>query len=434
MGSLFKKFLFPLSFLTILQIHATPVPQRIIGAKLSSDQICSLTFTPQNWTLSGAGFMIDNFVDQNGAKDWLNKLDQMTTVGGQVATSPLQCTNIEGNGCPPPSINCLAFTPAQYYLVRNAVFSCWNQLKIFKAELVDAVIIASLGTSRIVTDFGEPKMEDTDIFGIISGAFSIASGITAAFPELSGPFGVLSGIASILGALPDDGTPAPDLQGDIDERLQQAFVATRDGIDKLTSVIFGGTSDTSSLKLLAPAEIANGEVTDIGRFFSGGRYLIDARWDPQPIIRNLVSNGISRIRQALVARALKSTGHIVFVDTGVLRPEDCNTTGSRWVVGQCLKLSRSTRDGVFTDVDPNLALKLDKAPYNINLPEFYLNAFQCPAAKALNGGQISSLGLPLDGTLPPCFFDLDVQAGLPCFVCDSASCGSDYVIRDVCRG
>ncbi|KAF3904260.1 hypothetical protein AA313_de0203480 [Arthrobotrys entomopaga] len=440
MGSLFKKSLFPLSFLTILQTHATPLPhaQRIEAFPIPADQICTLDFSPDSWTRSGAAFMIDRWVEQTGAANWLNRLDQTTTVGGRVATSPLQCTNVEGDACPPPTINCEAFTPPQYYFVRNAVFSCWNQLKIFKAELVDAVIIESLGTAGIVNDFGEPKQEDTNILSIISGAFTIAAGITAAFPELSGPFGVLGGIASILGSLPDDSTPAaPDIQGDINRRLQQAFTATRDGIDKLASVIFGGSSDTSALKLLASPIIGNGEVTDIGRFFSNGRYLINAQSDPKMMIRNLVTTGINRIRQALVASALKSTGHIVFVDTGVLQPEDCNTTGSRWVVGQCLKLSRSTRDGVFTDIDPNLALKLDQPPYNINLPEFYLNAFQCPTAKSLNGGMVpSTLGLPTTGALPPCFFDLDVQVGLPCFVCDGLSCGSDYVIRDVpsCSG
>ncbi|KAK6338600.1 hypothetical protein TWF696_009412 [Orbilia brochopaga] len=162
---------------------------------------------------------------------------------------------------------------------------------------------------------------------------------------------------------------------------------------------------------------SNGETTDIGRFFSGGRFLIPATVNLDMEVRNTVERGITRIRQALVIRALKNQGYFVSIDPAIATPESCTPTGSRFMNGKCYKIIRNTGGlQIVEDIPRDTALKLDNAYYRISLEEFYNNAEACQNANPGSEGQAQFLGLPTDGSLPQCFFNMRVIVGSPFFI------------------
>ncbi|KAF3903375.1 hypothetical protein ABW20_dc0104347 [Dactylellina cionopaga] len=279
--------------------------------------------------------------------------------------------------------------------------------------LQDAIIIEILGAGALVTDFGQPADPGYNIFGVINGALGIAAGLSAGSPIASGALSALSGAFGILALGPD--TPPDNIRNDIDARLAMAFKASREQIFRLAETIFGGQSDTSMLRSLSPSAIPNGEKTDVGRFFSGGRFLIPSNVKLDMEVRGLVDAGAKMIRQSLVIFALKSQGYFIWIDTDATTFESCTPTGSRFMNGKCYKLTkaRETRLG-FDDIPVDTALKLVNAQYGLNVEQFYANAEACQIAFPNGDGQVQTQGLPSGGALPQCFFNMRVITGKKC--------------------
>ncbi|KAF3905618.1 hypothetical protein ABW21_db0201272 [Orbilia brochopaga] len=401
------------SILTILPGDAKPVPQRIIGIG-NAEQICALSAQnpSSTWTNSGASFFLDKFISDTGPLNWVNRLDQTTTNGGSMPDSTLDCVDLSAQNCLAPDVPCLQFTPPQLRFIRDAITNCHRLLVAFQAELQAAIIPEILGAGALISDFGEPE-PGFNVFGVINGALSIASGLTAVSPIVSGGLSAVSGIFGILASGPDQ---TSNIRNDIDARLSQAFTTSRTQVAELAETIFGGRSDTSILARIAPPA-SNGEMTDIGKFFSGGRFLILGSTNLDTPVRNFVQRGITRIRQALVIRALKSQGYFVSIDPEITNSDGCTPTGSRFMNGKCYKIVRTTSGlQVIEDIPRDTALKLDNAYYSLNLEEFYNNAEACQNANPGSEGQAQFLGLPTDGTLPQCFFNMRVVVGSPFFL------------------
>ncbi|KAF3919742.1 hypothetical protein ABW20_dc0107577 [Dactylellina cionopaga] len=429
MYSHLKFYLLLLPLLAPIPSHSTPVPQRVVGVSGSPELVCGLSAEdPNTWTNSGASFFLDNFIRDNGARNWANALDRATTGGGTIGDSNLDCVDLRTGNCPAPTVPCPQFTPPQVSFIRNAMSTLHRLLLAYQEELQDAIINEILMTGGLVQDFGQPE-QGYNIFGVLSGAFGIAAGGASANPIIGGALGAIGGIFSILASAPD---PTDNLRNDIDARLAQAFSDSRNQITTLAQTVFGGQDDTSSLLRISPPTF-NQETTDIGKFFSGGRYLIPARINMDMEVRTTVERGVGFIRQALVIQALKSRGFFVWIDTAATTFEACTPTGSRFMNGKCYKIVRMA-DGLqprLEDIPRDTVLKFGDAAYNIVIEDFYNNAEACQNANPGVEGQAQSTGFPIDGrTLPQCFFNMRVRTGMSCILCQLGNCGQ--LILDRC--
>ncbi|KAK6352068.1 hypothetical protein TWF730_008900 [Orbilia blumenaviensis] len=411
-------------------VNSKPVPQRVVGLSGSPELICSLSAADRStWTNSGASFFLENFIREQGVRNWANNLDQRTTAGGTIADSNLDCTDLRTGNCRSPNVLCTQFTPPQVSFIRNAMFTCHSLLRAYQEELQDAIINEILMAGGLVSDFGQPAEAGYNIFGVLAGAFTVAAAVGAANPLIGGPLTAVAGIFGILGSFSDP-TDADNLRNDIDARLAQAFTSSRDQISLLAQTIFGGVDDTSMLSRISPTA-SNGETTDVGRFFSGGRFLIPATVNLDMEVRSVADRGIRLVRQALVIRALKTQGYFVWIDTGATTFEACTPTGSRFINGGCYKIVKFA-DGPqsrIEDIPRDTALKLDNQVYGIRLEDFYSNAEACQNANPNSDGQAQFEGLPLDGNLPQCFFNMRVRRGQRCILCQINSCGEFILDR-----
>ncbi|KAF3932148.1 hypothetical protein ABW20_dc0107940 [Dactylellina cionopaga] len=416
-------YLLSLSLIATLS-HGKPVPQdvRVIGLTGTPEQICALSSeNPSTWDNSGASVFLDNFIRTNGHMNWANGIDRTTTAGGAAADSNLDCADLLTGNCAAPTVQCALYTPPQLRFIRDAMSTCFRMLRAYHEELQDGIINEILNTGALVRDFGEPE-QGFNIFGVLNGAFGIAAGVAAANPIVSGSLSALGGVFGILASGPDS---TENAQIAINARLSAAFTESQNQVSRLTEAIFGGIDEPS---LLARSVGSNGETTPVGRFFSGGRFLIPARVNLDMEVRNIVRAGISRIRQALVIRGLKSQGYFVFIDTDITTFEDCRPTGSRFMNGKCYKIVRN-RTGITAfgveDIPADKVLKFGDPSYNIVIEDFYNNAEACQNANPNGDGQTQSQGLPLDGSLPQCFFNMQVVTGKECIsICgDAGICG-----------
>ncbi|EPS41978.1 hypothetical protein H072_4067 [Dactylellina haptotyla CBS 200.50] len=426
--SLVKKFLLLPLFLQGFPSYGSPLPQ---NSGLTPQQICDLPLDdPNTWVNSGTAAFLDDFLGRTGPINWPLRIGQMTTPSGAVVFPNMRCSELTVGPCNAPSVLCNQVSSPQLYFVQVASGMLFSILNAFHSELQDNIIIETLGIGTIINDFGKP--DDTfEINGVLSGSAAIASGLTAKVPLASAITGILSGIFGILAAAPK---PENDPRGDIEQRLQAAFTQSREELFRVTSAVFGGTSDTEFLGgFPAPGAFEN---SDIARFFAGGRYLIPPNMPVMQMIRDIVDTGAVRIRQALVVRALKSQGYFVFIDEAVSRPEDCTPTGSRWINNNCYKITRDNRASfggqAFEDLPRDTALKLDNAYYRFDVVAFYQNADACQnLTPGQDPGETQTQGLPVDGTLPQCFFNMKVRRGQFCGQLCSTVNGVCKLVTDI---
>ncbi|KAF3908523.1 hypothetical protein ABW21_db0206078 [Orbilia brochopaga] len=308
-------------------------------------------------------------------------------------------------------IPCVEFNPPQLRFVREAMSGLYRVLVAFHEQLQDQAIMTTLGLPMIEDDFTPPG-SDTNIAGIIAGAFGIAAGVGAANPLVGGALGALGGIFSIISSVDGDQNAVGVA---IATRLSAAFKASQDQLIVVAEAAFGGTADTSILKSVTATTIgANMERTDIGRFFSSGRWLFPASRDVGMEIRAITERAAIRMRQALMVQALKTLGMVVLIDSARDKFEECTPTGSRFINGRCYSLGQRVQGrgpNTVIYIPREQALKLDNSFYQLNVEEFYQNAEACAKANPNGDGQPPSQGFPLDGSLPPCFFNIGVIDG-----------------------
>ncbi|KAF3941707.1 hypothetical protein ABW19_dt0203720 [Dactylella cylindrospora] len=247
----------------------------------------------ETWRNSGASDFLDRFIRNRpeGPLNWPNAIDQQMLPDGRLIDSTLDCADLSGS-CPAPG-NCLAFNPPALFHVRNAMSTAHRMLVGYENQLQNGVINEILQISTLVNDFGEPEEPENKLFEILSGAFSVASGLFAPIAPVSGAFGVLSGTFSIAAATQGDPPTPVDIRPGVEQQLALVFQTARDQIGLMVRTIFGGESDTSILSRITPPP-SNAETTDVGRFFSGGRFLIPARISLDAEIRNFVQAAMKR--------------------------------------------------------------------------------------------------------------------------------------------
>ncbi|KAJ6259186.1 hypothetical protein Dda_6084 [Drechslerella dactyloides] len=280
-----------------------------------------------------------------------------------------------------------------------------------KEELQDQTLITSLGLGMIENDFTTPQ-SDVNIAGVIAGAFGIGAAAAAGSPVVGGPLGAISGIFSIISSVDGDQN---NVALSISARLTAAFIASQQQLVNIAEAAFGGTTDTSILRSVSPlSQGTNMERTDIGKFFAGGRWLFPGSRDVGQEVKQVTERATVRMRQALMIQALKTQGMSVIIDSARNKFEECTPTGSRFINSKCYSIGQrlSGRGPTAVIYIPRAqALKLDNSFYQLNVEEFYMNAEACAKANPSGDRQPPSQGFPLDGSLPPCFFNMDVIDG-----------------------
>lgn len=205
------------------------------------------------------------------------------------------------------------------------------------------------------------------------------------------------------------------------KQLKETFSSTADALWHFNSKLFGGSDDTDIDGLMKTLE-ASGVISidqsvtnSITKAFSGGTFL--APFEDSDL-ENGIDQGLARVTQSLVAGILRAQNFFIFINTNV-QESDCTTTGSRFIDGKCMIISK--RDGPeYPDpyhdnipVEREILLRLDdpQAGYNIDVTELYKNAYEC------GGGKLdTSVGFE-DG-LPKCFYSLPILSVAGESVCD----------------
>ncbi|KAI9850136.1 MAG: hypothetical protein M1824_003651, partial [Vezdaea acicularis] len=401
--------------LLFVSTQAAPSPQAaiVIGDSQSDvSEICALTYDDpgRTWENSGASFFLDQFLKNNTANNWANKIDQLTTDSGSQGTSNLDCVDLQGGNCPFPSIQCRFFTPPALFHIRNAISSCYGMFTAIHEALQDNAILTNLNINQIISDFGSGSANDnTSLFGALSAAFGIGAGFAAAVPEIGGPLAVVSGIFGLAG---NTQTSPPDPTLALDKQLADVFSASEKQLVSTLATVFGGSGDTSTLPGVTSGNGPNGETQDIAKFFANGKFLINvsSQGAVTKILDPVIANGSQLMKQSLVGTVLKSQNYYIFVNTD--RTEnDCNgITGSRFINNQCFTIEQHKAVNINTFpissttqvIDKSKILKFDdpSAGYNINPVAFYTNADACQTAFPNFNGTVQSQALPTDGSLP----------------------------------
>ena len=121
----------------------------------------------------------------------------------------------------------------------------------------------------------------------------------------------------------------------------------------------------------------------------------------------------------MVNRALRSGLNSILID--VSRDEgNCQETGMAWQNQKCFYLVNFRTDGGEISTEYNGPKKSEDArfslmtgKYGFDLGEFYLNACHCRRHVDVNDEPpiLKSDAIPIDGSLPTCFFNVLCRAG-----------------------
>jgi len=268
----------------IIAVSATSIVSALpqLQPRQSAADFCALKYDDRNaaWTFGGdnsASKFLDKWLTDHTDVNWVNAMDQDTTLHGSVGISNLDCITLDADNCPHPTTNiCQRFTPPSLFHVRDAIATIFDMTQLFLDGFRDNVALASLSVTQIKNDF-TPAPAGGSIFGLLNGAGTIAAGLAAASPPLTGAATVLAGIFGILASIPSSGGIDNDPTADMETFVKNTFVNVRSATSKFIKTVVAGSTDGLDPKSLPGANVPgpNGETQPIAAFFSGGKYLFN---------------------------------------------------------------------------------------------------------------------------------------------------------------
>lgn len=305
-----------------------PTPEQLADPKW----VCGLTYDDPSyvWEFSGVADFLKKWLDDNGADNWANRIDQKTTADGSQGTSNLNCVAIGASNCAFPTVRCEDFTPPVLFHLRQAMATAHAMIKALHEKLQDTAITEGLNIDHIVSDFGPPAAPSTAILGGLNGAFTIAAGIGSGSAAAAGLFSIVAGL---FGLIASDGTANTiDPTMAIKDQLSASFTAADKHLATLAQTVYGGISESSGLP-------GDNEADRIEKFFRNGKYLIpvDSRAGIDTQVNNVVDAAQAKLvgtlstidqlrmlictkRQRLVNTALKTQNYYIFVDVSPQNP------------------------------------------------------------------------------------------------------------------
>ncbi|KAI9367076.1 hypothetical protein BJX61DRAFT_547845 [Aspergillus egyptiacus] len=367
------------------------------------------------WTELGVGVWFDEWLFNHPNKDyWTSTMDDEVQDN---ASGQFSCHQLTSSSCDAPSdchhhVN-QGMGPA--FWVLYSAYKLHDALSQVHDAVNDGTISLGLELEQMIEKFGPQSTEgEVDAMGALAAAFTIAAGATVEVPPLAGALTAVAGVFSMASVLTPSSEPQ-DPTAELKVKLQQSYDMAREALDQANRVIFGDPGNGGSTEDL-PLQV--GEYRDaMARFFAEGKFLGGAVIGS---LTELTNEWKHRHQQALSAWFIAHMGYIVTVATNKGNRADCEamnmwSTYFHEPTSRCFNVMRYNPGGWGV-----MPLEIDDGPmsvamndYGVDKDEFYNNAYGCAEAFPDGGGkvEIDIKTLPLDGTLPTCFFNVPLVEG-----------------------
>lgn len=222
---------------------------------LSTDEKCGLEFNAgdadiirDTWKNSGADAFLSDFLDENGAENWVDELFRQTVGGGKQGGSTYNCVNFPAEGsCTSPGHElCTEYEPPEMFFVHLSIANLYSSYIRLHEEMQDSMIVnLASEIKKIVDIFGPPPPEDDSIFAILIGAFVGAAALAGPVWQIAsvatGAVGGLN-IAAGVASQSDEEEPI-DFEHDLELSLGSFYSTFADILEDTVKAIFGGKFD-----------------------------------------------------------------------------------------------------------------------------------------------------------------------------------------------
>jgi hypothetical protein len=161
--------------------------------------------------------------------------------------------------------------------------------------------------------------------------------------------------------------------------------------------------------------------THIAKFFADGKWLM---FNVDNVLEPIIEAGNAMMSNGIVIALLKHENYFVWVNTNIKTAEDCTgSTSQTWIVDQCYALIESADEsctpqteiacsGITYITDDRWNKLIDEnGSYKLNAEDFYTTAYDCKRSFPDGDGDIDVGALPYDGTIPKCFYNINVRKG-----------------------
>ncbi|CAJ2505907.1 Uu.00g000370.m01.CDS01 [Anthostomella pinea] len=367
----------------------------------------------------GVGRFLDDWLTKNNETDWVNRIDEDLYAVGE---SDMWCNSLGGANCAHDScIDYLQKNVSQLYWVMQAAQTHYEMYNMVAEWLQTNTIADTLEIPAIINQFDGQENDVLDVAAIVSATFIAVAGLagaTGAALELV-PLGVTSGVAtmgvSIMQYIITFRKDDSDYTGTVNQQLEQGFTSAIDGIRAILNVAMTGSDQSSGMKASELPNLTGEWRNDIAKYFDAGRWLIS---NIQGVVQPMLDLLAKYLKQNLVMAMLKARRHFIFYDLGANQTTcESNGKGKAWIDGACAGLwqfskLRTTTASWVEQIKPDLVDAMKNATYGgFDIKELHQNAIKCARAHPDGKGSVNASTLPLNGSVPECFYNFPVFMG-----------------------
>ncbi|KAH9905571.1 hypothetical protein F4778DRAFT_667614 [Xylariomycetidae sp. FL2044] len=395
------------------------------------EQMCTAPFSNsdealETWWRTGAGDSLDSWIKmrtEGGADgkgtNWWNYMMSYLWNGTQ---APLDCTTFTGGGCEVPPDLCRELVAQGkgpfYWIVKQVATMNLGYTNLHEQYLQNGAIENGLDIPQFIKDFTPDPVSKDDtptVWGYIASILLLA-GSTVTLGN-GGKWGTLVGMFGSLFGLVDKWKPEEEetefsLENVVSEYFKNAeansLTAMHNMIGKGNQQDIAATVFSMDYYYQSPTAKA----------FADGKFLIsDVGVYMDPMIKE--AKRLMNLRLALYT--LQQQGMWLQIQaTSDFGEKGCTAVDkdNSWIDGQCMHFQMPGHDTQGTpnggkrpipkEMDSKFKDKLVN-DYKINWKDVHQNAYDC--AKSSGDKKMDTNKLPVDGSLPACYFAIDMKKG-----------------------
>lgn len=246
--------------LALLAVASLSLPsqslQAVAPAPSEAPEVCKLSWVgsadrkKETWKKSGAGKFLDNFLKNNGIKDWSEKFFAQTTNNGHDAGSRFDCSIIDSTQCGPAD-PCGSYQPEEAYFVHQSISTLYSQLNQMLGKVLQESI-KGLGSEikTVIKIFG-PGEDKSYMYQLWGGILSVVGGLygIAGVPVVPSVFTVGVGLINIAAAMDKKNQKTKDdYNWESEESLGHFVSDFLEDIKTVIAGIFAGHVDGFKIK------------------------------------------------------------------------------------------------------------------------------------------------------------------------------------------
>lgn len=219
------------------------------------------------WEKVGGDKYLDQLLnnDDEGPKDWSNRMFRDAGVGGSSGGTSYDCTRLGLESCG-ATAKCDAYDKPQAFFVHVSITNLYSAFNRMHEALQDTAIFdLAKGIDDIIDTF--TKFNDdrqSDIIGMLIGAFVGGAALAGPFWKVGSPLTFVVGMLNLVNSMGQ-----PDYKGDLQHALGQMFKDYSDnleaGVEGFFKGDFSGTDITANkdktIKLIKDA-FSDGKMLD----------------------------------------------------------------------------------------------------------------------------------------------------------------------------